>query len=109
MKSKIVKYILIGAPLVIGGYLVMKYLKGNKGSSQSNNDGGSNDKFPLQKGSNGDKVKELQNAIMVKNANLLPKFGADGDFGSETEAAVVKLLNKKTVDSQSDITKIKSM
>lgn len=62
--------------------------------------------FPLKKGSKGDKVIELQTVIFRINPNLLPKFGVDGDFGSETEAAVLRLLGKRTVDSQSDINKI---
>jgi peptidoglycan hydrolase-like protein with peptidoglycan-binding domain len=62
--------------------------------------------FPLKRGSKGTKVVELQQAI---GKDLLPKFGFDGDYGSETEAAVLKLLNKATVDSQADIDKIKAL
>lgn len=35
-------------------------------------------------------VKEMQNALMAKGYNLAP-YGADGDFGPTTEAAVKKL------------------
>lgn len=62
--------------------------------------------FPLRRGSKGPKVVELQQAI---GKALLPKYGFDGDFGGETEAAVLKLLNKATVDSQADIDKIKAL
>jgi len=41
----------------------------------------------LKRGSKGEKVKELQN-LLLKLGYQLPKFGADGDFGKETEAAV---------------------
>jgi hypothetical protein len=58
--------------------------------------------YPLKKGSKGKSVVNLQNLILKIDKNLLPKFGADGDFGSETEAAVQKLLNKKSVDNQKD-------
>ncbi|MFI5195706.1 MAG: peptidoglycan-binding protein [Chitinophagales bacterium] len=47
--------------------------------------------FPLKKGSKGDKVKQLQEALIEKyGASILPKFGADGDFGSETAKALSK-------------------
>ena len=59
--------------------------------------------FPMKKGSKGENVKALQNIILMIDKSLLPKFGADGDFGSETEAAVQKLLNKKSVDNKADI------
>lgn len=41
----------------------------------------------LKRGMNGSDVKELQTALITLGYNL-PKYGADGDFGSETEAAV---------------------
>ena len=41
----------------------------------------------LQKGSKGNDVKELQK-ILMQQGYTLPKYGADGDFGSETETAV---------------------
>lgn len=47
--------------------------------------------FPLQKGSKGKLVKKLQNALMtIHGKSILPKYGADGDFGSETETALQK-------------------
>ncbi len=48
--------------------------------------------FPLQKGSRGEKVKGLQEALLKKYGNsILPKYGADGDFGTETLNALKKL------------------
>lgn len=41
----------------------------------------------LRKGDNGEDVKELQKRVM-KAGYELPKYGADGDFGSETLKAV---------------------
>ena len=41
----------------------------------------------LKRGSKGVGVKTLQTALMSLGFSL-PKFGADGDFGAETEAAV---------------------
>ena len=46
------------------------------------------DEYPtLRKGSKGDWVKILQNKLMMRGF-ALPRFGADGDFGSETLTAV---------------------
>jgi len=41
----------------------------------------------LKRGSKGAAVRELQ-SLLIKAGHPLPKFGADGDFGAETEAAV---------------------
>jgi hypothetical protein len=49
------------------------------------------DEFPLKKGSRGERVQEIQNAIIVKyGKTALPRFGADGDFGSEMQTALEK-------------------
>jgi hypothetical protein len=114
MNKKIIKYIMIGAPLIVGGYLVIKYFKGNKAGTGATEDTDTiitkpSKTFPLKKGVNGAKVKELQEAILAYDANLLPKFKADSNYGTETEVAVVKLLNKKIINSQDDIAKILSM
>ncbi|MGQ0829342.1 MAG: peptidoglycan-binding domain-containing protein [Bacteroidota bacterium] len=51
-----------------------------------------NDEFPLKKGSKGARVKQLQDALIEKHGKqILPKYGADGDFGSETTAALTKV------------------
>ncbi len=42
----------------------------------------------LKKGDYGSAVKEMQEALLRWDVNCLPKYGADGDFGSETEKAV---------------------
>lgn len=50
------------------------------------------DDFPLKKGSKGENVRRLQEALIVKyGKQTLPKYGADGDFGSETANALSKL------------------
>jgi len=57
--------------------------------------------FPLKKGSKGEKVRLLQEALIAKNGkNILPRYGADGDFGTETTNALKK-LGLATVISQS--------
>lgn len=45
------------------------------------------DVFQLRKGDRGDSVKKLQSQL-ISIGYKFPKFGADGDFGGETEAAV---------------------
>ena len=51
-----------------------------------------NDDFPLKKGSKGETVKKLQEALITKyGKQILSKYGADGDFGSETTNALTKL------------------
>jgi hypothetical protein len=58
-----------------------------------------NDGFPLKKGSKGDKVKQLQQALISKfGAGALPKYGADGDFGSE----VISVLTKNGLPTEID-------
>ncbi len=47
--------------------------------------------FPLKKGSKGENVRLLQEALITKYGKpILPKYGADGDFGSETVNALKK-------------------
>jgi len=58
------------------------------GKSKSSSSG---DDFPLKKGSKGDNVRQLQQALISKyGSSTLPKYGADGDFGSETQNALKK-------------------
>jgi hypothetical protein len=66
-------------------------------------------KFPMKKGNRNSSVKKLQQLILQVDKTLLPKFGADGDFGSETENAIASLIGKKSVDNQSDVEKIKNV
>ncbi|PWV45929.1 peptidoglycan-binding protein [Chitinophaga sp. S165] len=61
----------------------------NRGSGKSTK---ATDDFPLKKGSKGDNVRKFQEALIRKyGSKTLPKYGADGDFGSETANALVKL------------------
>lgn len=71
---------------------------GGSGSSYSNAGSSASDDFPLQKGSKGDNVRALQEALIRKHGrSILPKYGADGGFGSETAAALKKLKLPATV------------
>jgi peptidoglycan hydrolase-like protein with peptidoglycan-binding domain len=59
----------------------------------------SGDSFPLKKGSKGPNVKSLQEALIAKyGKSILPKYGADGDFGSETVSALTKVGYPITID-----------
>ncbi|MCC7301129.1 MAG: hypothetical protein IT233_00660 [Bacteroidia bacterium] len=49
------------------------------------------DEFPLKKGSKGERVKAMQQQLIAKyGKTILPRYGADGDFGSEMVAALEK-------------------
>jgi hypothetical protein len=56
-------------------------------SSSSSSKGG----FPLKKGSRGDLVKNIQQTLIARfGKDVLPKYGADGHWGSEMDAALKK-------------------
>lgn len=58
--------------------------------------------FPLKKGSKGENVRQLQQALIVKyGKSILPKYGADGDFGSETANALKKAGLPQTISQSS--------
>jgi peptidoglycan hydrolase-like protein with peptidoglycan-binding domain len=58
-----------------------------------------NDNFPLKKGSKGENVKALQQVLIAKlGKDALGKSGADGDFGSKTEAALIKAGLSTSID-----------
>lgn len=59
----------------------------------------SDDSFPLKKGSRGANVKLLQEAILAKyGKSALPKYGADGDFGTEMQTALKKVGLPQSID-----------
>jgi hypothetical protein len=71
-----------------------------KPTIHENND--ADEKFPLQKGSRGEQVKQLQRALIAKyGKQILPKYGADGDFGGETIAALKKLQLPTSISKSS--------
>ncbi len=58
-----------------------------------------NNSFPLKKGSKGEMVKAMQVALITKyGQGILPRYGADGDFGSETAAALAKTGLPASID-----------
>ncbi len=63
----------------------------SSGVSYSYNPASSSSGFPLKRGSKGENVRLLQQALITKyGKTILPRYGADGDFGSETTAALKK-------------------
>ena len=46
----------------------------------------------LHRGDRGQSVKDIQNVILSIDANALPRFGADGDLGTETLSAAADIL-----------------
>lgn len=54
--------------------------------------------FPLKRGSKGENVRLLQQSLINKyGSKTLPRYGADGDFGAETAAALKKLKMPATI------------
>lgn len=116
------KWTLIALPLLVGGFIVVRRLrkpdekpapvptpptpgagevKPPKPTTTSRTDN-----FPLKRGSKGARVRALQVYILNKDKNALPKFGADGDFGKETEDALIKLFGKKEIFDQAELNAI---
>jgi len=54
--------------------------------------------FPLRRGMKGGLVRQMQEGLLAISPGSLPRFGADGDFGGETESALVTLGFPKIVD-----------
>ena len=118
------KTILIGLGILgtgVAGFLGWHYWKNKKKANQEedtrsitdSSGGGSiampsakNDDFPLKRGSKGNRVTQLQNALVKKyGAWILPKYGADGMFGKEMEAALVR-AKMPTVINESTYSKL---
>ena len=110
MNKKYIKFAALAA-IAVGGYLVIKnILKGDATKAAleptlpaTTPPAQGVGEYPIKKGSKGAAVRQIQNILVQIDANALPKYGVDGDFGSETEAALFKYLKKMSVDSFIDI------
>lgn len=51
----------------------------------------------FQKGDKGVGVTKMQNFLKWYDSNLLPKYGADGDFGTETRNAVITFESREGI------------
>lgn len=66
-----------------------KWIQPLDDKNNSQNIESTDDKFPLKLGSKGSRVRQLQNILLAKfGSSILPRFGADGDFGLETKKAL---------------------
>lgn len=73
------------------GHTVVALSNGSKAAS----DTASTVTAGLSRGAEGDAVKAMQRLLLVWKADCLPKWGADGDFGSETEKALKAFQKEK--------------
>lgn len=108
-KNKRGKYILLGLGVIaVAGTAVYFLTRPKKGaftdaiintsdqlpatvapSTSSSSGSSASSGFPLKKGSRGELVENLQQALIDKyGASILPKYGADGHFGTETQTAL---------------------
>jgi len=104
--------LLFGVPLAIGAYLIYSQLKGsgtrdvanggNGGGGSTGGGGNTNpapSSFPLKKGSKNTVVGTVQALLKSAGENIV----VDNNFGSKTEAALLKVFGKKTIDNQADL------
>lgn len=107
------KYIIPLALAIVGGYYIIRSLRKTNSVLDTNGNvdtgGGSTtttpittttSDFPLKKGSKGSLVQRLQLAL---GKDKLPKFGFDGDFGTETLNALKKATGKSEINSIKEI------
>ena len=57
----------------------------------------------IKKGEKGYGVKLYQEGLLAWNPDALPRYGADGDFGSETEAWVINFQTAHDLDETGEI------
>lgn len=110
-KKKTVKYVLIGLGAVAVAGTAAYFIVNRNSSTQSSlfpdeiattiepsittasphvRSGSSSSGFPLKKGSRGELVRNIQEALISKfGSGILPKFGADGHWGSEMQSALI--------------------
>ncbi len=82
----------IDEPVAPEASLPSKVRPSSKKTNSKNTGIAQGTEFPLKKGSKGQLVQKLQQAIMAKyGATTLAKYGADGDFGTELYNALKKL------------------
>jgi hypothetical protein len=58
--------------------------------------------IPLKKGMKGERVRSLQEMLLAAGM-LLPRFGADGDYGNETVAAVITFQQVRGLDDSGEV------
>ena len=122
--EKKTKYLLVGLGVVTvgaGSFLYLQHQKKKKlnannsiadsfttsslpipaPTTSTNSGGSSSSGFPLKKGSRGTLVTNLQNALIKKyGPSILPRYGADGGFGTETANALLSKGLPTTITSE---------
>lgn len=109
--NKALKWTLILIPVAGAGYLiyrqVKKYQKSNAATQPAVSGGAATNggcMFPISQGSIGPCVKQLQLALISKfGTSVLPKYGADSNWGPETNAAVKAATGKTIIYSQEEL------
>lgn len=116
--NKILKIAIIGAPVVLGGIIAYsiwrrynipgkKALKMPEPVSQDTVMPVSSCIFPLLKGSNGKCVEILQQAL-IQNFGIaaLPRYGADGNWGNETDLAMRNFCGISQISDQQQLNQV---
>ncbi len=105
----------LAVPIGLAALAIVYYVVKNKAGAATplKNSGNTNttpapaSDFPLHIGSKGATVMQLQQALVKKlGSSALPQYGVDGDFGSETQAALMRVTGKGAVDNQQELTNI---
>lgn len=124
---------LFGVITIVGGYLIIDYVRKNRKAPKGDKEKDVVDKledeyeqteeqiensandtqvyddtgYPISKGSYGDAVEILQKGLIevYGAANILKVYGADGDWGTETQAA---LVNKGWATTYNSLDEIKA-
>lgn len=82
-------YLLPGDILLYDGHhAATNITKGKKAESTTTTTTPKAGAKELRRGDSGADVREMQRLLMLWRPDILPKYGADGDFGAETEQAV---------------------
>jgi len=123
-KNKYLPYVVFGVPIAIGLYFVYRaiknsvrgknsdasggYTKSDDGNVIKTESGGSTvttpkvvQYFPIKRGSKGEKVRDLQNALLALGRTEVGT--PDGDFGKKTETGLKNETGKTSVDSQTEL------
>lgn len=97
-KTKIIIALAL-AVIVIAIIVYFVFIKNKQAADDSNPDSAAENSgvFPLKMGSKGKEVEQLQMYLLKQYGAQFPKFGVDGDWGTETDSNVQKFLKRDNV------------